>query len=108
MLMRIQLAEEAVGKARISLEATRLDCGKQKKRLADLRKETELISTTQARNEHARDALRQVRLMEEEPNISYRHRAERIKRLVEPIAEWNNDAKALINLIDLEIKNLEA
>lgn len=105
--MRIQLAEDAVSKAKISLEATRLDCAKQKKRLNELRRENDIISTIQSRGDYARDATKQLRSMEEEPNISFMHRAERIRRLVEPVAEWSNDAKALLVLIELEMKTID-
>jgi len=105
-LVRLQLAEEALAKAKLSLEATRLDCNKQKKRLADLRKEAETVALARGRGDVAKSALKQIRTIEEEPNLSFSRRAETVRKLVLPLAGWSPEAKALLTLIDLELKHI--
>jgi predicted nucleic acid-binding Zn-ribbon protein len=105
-LARLQLAEDALGKARVSLEATRMDATKQRKRVAELRKEAEAIEKLVSRGEYARTAMKQLRGLEEEPNLSFVRKAQRVRQLVEPMTDWSAEAKALVTLIDLEIRTM--
>ena len=105
-LVRLQLAEDALRKAQVALEATRMDATKQRKRVAELRKEAEAIEKLANRAEYARTAMKQLKGLEEEPNLSFVRKAQRVRQLVEPMVDWTAEAKALVSLIDLEIRTM--
>ena len=91
---------------RTAVDASRLEHNRQRKRIGEVLREIESSEVLIHRSAKTRSSMAEVAKLEKVVSgFSTLEKAGAVRVLLEPMASWNENAKALMRLIDLEVQH---
>jgi hypothetical protein len=84
-----------------NVDASRVERQRQRKRVADVLRDIEASETLQYRSSVVRSGTAEMAKLNS--SLSTVEKAARLRVLLEPLSSWNDHAKSLMNLIDLDV-----
>jgi hypothetical protein len=89
---------------RASVDASRVERQRQRRRVADVMRDIEASETLQYRNSVVRSGAAEMAKLEKlNSSLSGMEKAATVRALLEPLSSWNDHAKSLMQLIDLDL-----
>ena len=103
---KAEALQRLLAETRTSVEASRVERQRQRRRVGEVLREIEASETLQYRSSVVRrGAAEMARLEKLSGNLTTQEKAAAVRVLLEPLSGWNDHAKNLMQLIDLELEH---